>query len=155
MGKVGRSIVQAGLVVMGLGLLGLYVAVEHAGTAVGSWDFVAPLLVAGIGMGMVWVPMFEIVVGDVADHEVGSASGVLQAVQQLGMSLGVAAIGTIFFGALGAHADHTRDFLEAAQQTTLISVALVAAAVLIGFLLPKRARSGDEAWGAAPEPAMA
>ena len=106
-------------------------------------------------MGMVWVPMFEIVVGDVADHEVGSASGVLQAVQQLGMSLGVAAIGTIFFGALGARADRMRDFLDAAQQTTLISVALVAAAILIGFLLPKRARSGDEAWGAAPEPAMA
>jgi EmrB/QacA subfamily drug resistance transporter len=155
MGKVGRTVVQVGLAVMGLGLLGLYAAVEHSGTAVGSWDFVAPLLVAGIGMGMVWVPMFEIVVGDVADHEVGSASGVLQAVQQLGMSLGVAAIGTIFFGALGAHADRTRDFLEAAQQTTLITVALVAAAVLIGFLLPKRARAGDEAWGATPEPAMA
>jgi hypothetical protein len=46
-------------------------------------------------------------------------------------------------------------FLQAAQQTTLISVGLVALAVVIGFLLPRRARSGDEAWGAAPEPAMA
>jgi EmrB/QacA subfamily drug resistance transporter len=155
MGKVGRTIMQAGLVVMGLGLLGLYAAVQHAGTAVGSWDFVAPLLISGIGMGMVWVPMFEIIVGDVADHEVGSASGVLQAVQQLGMSLGVAAIGTIFFGALGSQVDRTRDFLEAAQQTTLISVGLVAVAVAIGFLLPKRARSGEEAWGAVPEPALA
>jgi MFS family permease len=155
MGKVGRTIVQVGLVVMGLGLLGLYAAVEHAGTAVGSWDLVAPLFVAGIGMGMVWVPMFEIIVGDVADHEVGSASGVLQAVQQLGMSLGVAAVGTIFFGALGTHADRTRDFLDAAQRTTLVTVGLVAVAVLIGFLLPRRARSGDEAWGAAPEPAVA
>jgi MFS family permease len=155
MGKVGRTIVQVGLVVMGLGLLGLYAAVEHAGTAVGSWDLVAPLFVAGIGMGMVWVPMFEIIVGDVADHEVGSASGVLQAVQQLGMSLGVAAVGTIFFGALGSHADHTRDFLDAAQRTTLVTVGLVAVAVLIGFLLPRRARAGDEAWGAAPEPAVA
>jgi EmrB/QacA subfamily drug resistance transporter len=155
MGKVGRTVVQAGLVVMGLGLLALYAAVQHAGTGVGSWDFVAPLLISGVGMGMVWVPMFEIIVGDVADHEVGSASGVLQAVQQMGMSLGVAVIGTIFFGALGSHADRTRDFLEAAQQTTLISVGLVAAAVALGFLLPKRARSGDEAWGAAPELAPA
>jgi EmrB/QacA subfamily drug resistance transporter len=155
MGKVGRTVVQAGLVVMGLGLLALYAAVDNAGTSVGSWDFVAPLLISGIGMGMVWVPMFEIIVGDVADHEVGSASGVLQAVQQLGMSLGVAAIGTIFFGALGSHADHTRDFLVAAQQTTLITVGLVAVAVALGFLLPKRPRSGDEAWGAAPEPAPA
>ena len=151
MSKVGRTVMQAGLVVMGLGLLALYVAVQHAGTAVGSWDFVAPLLLSGIGMGMVWVPMFEIIVGDVADHEVGSASGVLQAVQQLGMSLGVAAIGTIFFGALGTHADRTRDFLEAAQRTTLITVGLVTVAVFLGFLLPKRAR--QEQWAA--EPALA
>jgi hypothetical protein len=78
---------------------------------------------------------------------------VLQAVQQLGMSLGVAAIGTIFFGALGAEADRTRDFLEAGQLTTLITVGLVAAAALIAFLLPRRARSGEEAWS--PEPALA
>jgi hypothetical protein len=97
--------------------------------------------------------MFEIIVGDVADHEVGSASGVLQAVQQLGMSLGVAALGTIFFGVLGTHADHTRDFLEAAQRTTLITVALVAVAVVLGFLLPKRAR--EEQWSAEPAPAAA
>jgi len=94
-------------------------------------------------------------VRSIADHEVGSASGVLQAVQQLGMSLGAAGIGTIFFGALGSHADHTRDFLGAAQLTTLITVGLVAVAVAIGFLLPKRTRSGDEAWAAAPEPALA
>jgi EmrB/QacA subfamily drug resistance transporter len=155
MSKVGRTVVQAGLAVMGLGLLALYAAVAHAGTAIGSWDFVAPLLISGIGMGMVWVPMFEIIVGDVADDEVGSASGVLQAVQQLGMSLGVAAIGTIFFGSLGAHADHTRDFLDAAQRTTLVSIGLVAVAVALGFLLPKRARSGDEGWAAAPEPSVA
>jgi EmrB/QacA subfamily drug resistance transporter len=156
MHKVGRTVMQAGLVIMGLGLLALYAAVEHAGTAVGSADFVAPLLVSGIGMGMVWVPMFEIIVGDVADHEVGSASGVLQAVQQLGMSLGVAGIGTIFFGALGTHADHTRDFLEAAQQTTLITAVLVALAAALGFLLPKRARSGSGEWAAAePEPVLA
>jgi hypothetical protein len=155
MHKVGRTIMQVGLLIMGAGLVALYVAVEHAGTAVGSWDFVGPLLVAGAGMGMVWVPMFEIIVGDVADDEVGSASGVLQAVQQLGMSLGVAGIGTIFFGALGSHADRTRDFLEAAQQTTLITVGLVALAAVIGFLLPKRARSGGEAWAATPEPALA
>ena len=156
MHKVGRTVMQAGLVIMGLGLLALYAAVQHAGTAVGSADFIAPLLVSGIGMGMVWVPMFEIIVGDVADHEVGSASGVLQAVQQLGMSLGVAGIGTIFFAALGTYADHTRDFLEAAQQTTLITAVLVALAAALGFLLPKRARSGGGEWAAAePEPALA
>jgi EmrB/QacA subfamily drug resistance transporter len=140
MHKVGRTILQSGLALMGTGLIALYVSMHHAGTAVDTWDVVGPLLVSGIGMGMVWVPLFEIIVGDVADHEVGSASGVLQAVQQLGMSLGVAAIGTVFFGLLGAHADRTRDFVAAAQTTTLITVGLIAVAIVVGFLLPKQAR---------------
>jgi EmrB/QacA subfamily drug resistance transporter len=139
MHKVGRTIVQAGLAVMGIGLLALYAVLEHAGTSVGSWDIVGPMLVSGIGMGAIWVPMFEIIVGDVADHEVGSASGVLQAVQQLGMSLGIAAIGTVFFGALGSHAARA-DFVSAAELTTLITVGLIALAFVVSQLLPKQAR---------------
>jgi hypothetical protein len=155
MHKVGRTIVQAGLVVMAAGLRGLWAVLEHAGAAVGHWDLAAPLLLSGIGMGMVWVPLFEIVVGDVADHEVGSASGVLQAMQQFGMSLGVAAIGTLFFGALGTHGDRTSDFVAAAQKTTLVTVGLIGLAVLIGFLLPRNARGQDRAPFATPEPAAA
>ena len=103
---------------------------------------------------MVWVPLFEIVVGDVADHEVGSASGVLQAMQQFGMSVGVAGIGTLLFGALGARADRTSDFVAAAQQATLVTVALIALAVFVGFLLPRSARA-QEAPGWVAEPAVA
>jgi EmrB/QacA subfamily drug resistance transporter len=155
MHKLGRTILQVGLVVMGAGLLALYAVLEHAGAAVGSWDFIAPLLLSGVGMGMVWVPLFEIVVGGVADHEVGSASGVLQAMQQLGMSLGVAGVGTLFFGALGAHADRTRDFLAAAQQTLLVTVGLITLAFLVGFLLPGRARAQGATGLAVAEPATA
>jgi hypothetical protein len=138
--KLGRTILQAGLVVKGAGVFGLYLALQHAGTGVGSWDCLAPLLLAGIGMGMVFVPLFDIVLGGVDDHEVGSASGVLQAMQQLGMSLGIAGIGTLFFGLLGADADRTTDFLHAAERTTLVVVALIAAAFALAFLLPARPR---------------
>ena len=68
--------------------LALYAALHDA--SLGTADFIAPLFVAGIGIGMVFVPLFDIVLGGVEDHEVGSASGVLQAMQQLGMSLGIA-----------------------------------------------------------------
>jgi len=155
MHKVGRTIVQVGLAVMGIGLLALYVVLERAGTGIGSWDIVGPMLVSGIGMGAIWVPMFEIIVGDVADHEVGSASGVLQAVQQLGMSLGIAAIGTVFFGALGSHAVRA-DFISAAELTTLITVGLIAAAFAVSYLLPRQARRPHApADFAAAEPAPA
>jgi hypothetical protein len=137
--KLGRTILQAGLVVKGIGLVGLYLALRHAGTGIGSWDFVAPLLIAGIGMGMVFVPLFDIVLGGVDDHEVGSASSVLQAMQQLGMSLGIAGLGTLFFDLLGADADLPA-FLHAAERTTLVTAALIAAAFALAFLLPRAAR---------------
>ena len=107
---------------------------------VGAVMVVYPLLIAGVGMGMVFVPLFDIVLAGVGDHEVGSASGILQALQQLGMSVGVAGLGTLFFGLLGAHVDRAADFVAASEPTILVTVALLAAAFAIGFLLPKHAR---------------
>ena len=140
MGRLGRAVLHGGLAIKAIGVVALYVVLELAGTGVGHWHFTAPLLVAGIGMGMVFVPLFDIVLAGVADHEVGSASGVLQALQQLGMTLGVASLGTLFFGLLGSQVDRAADFVAAAGPTILVTVALLAAAFAIGFLLPKHAR---------------
>ncbi len=143
MHKLGRKVIQAGLLFMGAGLAGLLAVLESAGAGIGGWDFVAPLTVAGIGLGMVFVPLFDIVLGDVADHEVGSASGVLQSVQQLGMSLGVAVIGTVYFGVLGAGA--IEDFVAAAQVTTVVTGALTAIAFVLALALPQHARAPEGA----------
>jgi hypothetical protein len=131
--KLGRTILQAGLVVKAAGIVSLYLTLHDGG--LGSWDFAAPLFVAGIGMGMVFVPLFDIVLGGVEGHEVGSASGVLQAMQQLGMSLGIAGIGTLFFGLAG-----DGDYAGAAQRTTLVVAVLIAVALALAFLLPRAAR---------------
>jgi hypothetical protein len=52
---------------------------------------------------MLLAPLFDFVLAGVADDEVGSASGVLNAVQQLSGAIGIAAIGTVFFSALASH----------------------------------------------------
>lgn len=140
MAKLGRTVLHAGLAIKATGVVALFVVLEQAGTGVGHFHFTAPLLIAGIGMGMVFVPLFDIVLAGVGDHEVGSASGILQALQQLGMSVGVAGLGTLFFGLLGAHVDRAADFVAASEPTILVTVALLAAAFAIGFLLPKHAR---------------
>jgi EmrB/QacA subfamily drug resistance transporter len=137
MARLGRTVLHAGLVIKSVGVVALFVVLEQAGAGVGHFHFTAPLLVAGIGMGMVFVPLFDIVLAGVGDHEVGSASGILQALQQLGMSLGVAGLGTLFFGLLGSG----DDFVGASEPTILVTVVLLAAAFAIGFLLPKHARA--------------
>ncbi len=84
MGRLGRRVLHAGLVVEAVGLLGIYAVLRDAGTGVGSLDLLAPMLVGGIGMGMVFVPLFDIVMAGVEPAEMGSAAGVLKSVDGLG-----------------------------------------------------------------------
>src|SRR5581483_2769193 len=154
MAKLGRTVIQVGIVVMGVGIGWLYVAIGHAGPSVGSWSFFTPLLVAGIGMGSVFVPLFDIILGGVEDHEIGSASGVLQSVQQLGTSLGIAGVGTLLFSLIGGATSRVA-FLHAAHNTTLAVLALIAIAAVLAALLPRHARVETVDWSAAElEPAL-
>jgi EmrB/QacA subfamily drug resistance transporter len=143
MHKLGRRVLQAGLVVEAAGLLGLYAVLGGAGVTVSTLDLLAPMIVGGVGMGMVFVPLFDIVLAGVRPHEMGSASGVLQTVNSLGMAIGVAGLGAIFFGVLGTAAGHALAFVGAAQWTALVTVALLACSFAIAFRLPRRARQMD------------
>jgi predicted MFS family arabinose efflux permease len=144
MARLGRLLLHLGLAGMGTGLVILDVTLAHAGTGVSAFSLIAPLLVFGAGMGAIFSPMMDIILGDVAGSELGSASSVLAAAQQLGLSLGVAVLGTAFFGLVAAHAGPTADvlaapgsdYLDAASGTCLISLGLVGAAALLVFLLP-------------------
>jgi EmrB/QacA subfamily drug resistance transporter len=143
---VGRPILHVGLAIMAIGTTVLYVSLRSAG-GVGMADLVPGLAVFGFGMGMIFVPLFSIIMGEIDDHEVGSASGLLESLQQLGASLGVAVLATLFFGkikledggpqtamAAGRH-------LVAAQDTLLVTLVLIGAAFTVGWLLPRKARS--------------
>jgi EmrB/QacA subfamily drug resistance transporter len=155
MHKLGRTILHVGLALMALGLLGQYAMLETAGAGVDHWDLLAPNLVGGAGMGMIFVPLFDVILGAVDERELGSATGVLGSVEQLGIALGVAVLGTIFFGIAG-EADGAAAFVDAAETTSLVTVGLTALAFAAGFLLPPKPRAGGHAAPAvAPEPAPA
>jgi EmrB/QacA subfamily drug resistance transporter len=140
MNKLGRHILHIGLTVMAVGLVHLYTVFEGDGSGFSAWDLTVPLLAYGAGMGMIFVPLFDIIVGRLEDHEVGSASGLLESFQQLGASLGIAVLGTVFFGAVDTGID-VESFVGAARQVTLLTVGLTVAAFAMAFLLPKRARA--------------
>ena len=92
-------------------------------------------------MGMIFVPLFDIIVGDLGDDEIGSASGVLTSVEQLGASLGIAVLGTVFLGSVGSPLNATvPEFVGAAEIVTVIAIGLTAVTFALGFLLPKKAR---------------
>ena len=83
------------------------------------------LLVMGLGMGLIVAPLFGIIIAAVGDDEVGSASGVLNAVQQLASAIGVALLGTVFFDALGAG-----DFHHALGRTLWLDLGLTVLAIV-------------------------
>ena len=141
MTRLGRRVLHAGLVVEAAGLLGIYAVLRGAGGGVSTADLLAPMVIGGIGMGMVFVPLFDIVMAGVRPQEMGSASGVLQTVNALGMSLGIAGIGAIFFALAGGYGQHVPVYLHAAEWTALATVLLLAASFAVAFRLPRRARS--------------
>jgi EmrB/QacA subfamily drug resistance transporter len=142
---VGRPILHIGLGIMGVGTLVLYLSLHAVHESVGAFTLIPGLAVFGIGMGMIFVPLFSIIMGEIGDHEVGSASGLLESSQQLGASLGVAVLATLFFSALsaggGPHpATAVPGSLLAAERTLLVTLVMIAVAFALGWLLPRRAR---------------
>lgn len=137
----GRKVLHIGLAAMIAGVASLYAVFNLAGTSLNSWQLAAPLLVTGAGMGMVFVPMFDIIMGEIQDHEVGSASGSLESIQQLAAALGVAVLGTVFFDRFTQSGSLQANALAAIEHVSLIVLALTIVAFALAFLLPQKARS--------------
>jgi EmrB/QacA subfamily drug resistance transporter len=141
--KLGRRMLHLGLAVMGVGTVGFLLVLGSAGAGVSGWDMTGPLVVYGLGMGAIFVPLFDLILGDVRMDQLGSASGVLECVQQFGAALGVAVLGTVFLNAFGAHAPAApASAVHAALLVGGISLGLTALAFLLVFLLPRHGQQG-------------
>ncbi|MEV5328707.1 DHA2 family efflux MFS transporter permease subunit [Nonomuraea sp. NPDC052634] len=134
--KLGRGLLQIGTLVMAAGAAVLAPTIHLAGTDVSTLQLAPGLALAGIGMGLVMAPFFDIVLAGVEPHESGSASGTLTGIQQLGGAFGTAVLGTLFFHLL---ADRW-SFGSAMQLTVWVEVGLLALTFGLSYLLPRHAR---------------
>ncbi len=136
--RLGRLVISAGAAVKlaGFALIAVAVGSGH----VSSWDLVPALLVSGIGMGLVVAPLFDIILAALGDHELGSGSGVLNAVQQLAGSIGIAVLGTVFFGAIG-HGG----FAHALHAAMWVALGMLGGVFVLSFGLPRWARDPMDA----------
>ena len=136
MPRFGRAVLQGGVLVVVAGLGALAWTVTHWGTDVTSWQMAPANLLVGLGLGFVFGPLFNVILAGVDDDEVGSASGTLNAIQQLGNSIGVAVLATLFFSLL----DDGHPSPSAMSTTVLIAAALLVLTFTLSFLLPREAR---------------
>jgi EmrB/QacA subfamily drug resistance transporter len=132
--RFGRQVLAAGGVVRAAALTGLALTVAAIGTGGSPLLLVPALAVDGIGMGLLTAPLVATVVGGMDPRHAGAASGVLSTAQQVGNTIGVAAIGAIFYGAIGPQGDYAGAF-----ELSLVAVAAVCLAVAaLVQLLPGR-----------------
>ncbi len=121
---------QAPLIVVGAaGMLTGFLRLAFLAPESGYWDGAfLPLLATGLSAGLSFMPITSLVLLDVEPEHAGAASGLLQTMQQLGGSIGLAVIASVF----AAHAV-PGDFLHAASYAFGAAAALAAIA-LIGAL---------------------
>jgi hypothetical protein len=148
--RLGKGILLIGSAVFALGMLGIIGTLQAAGPDITSLQLAPALLVSGLGMGYVIAPLVNIVLGGIRQGDVGSASGVVTTMQQLGGAVGVAVIGVIFFGLLGTRVDSaTADLAPqlraslARVETTAPQSQIDAQVQLFEHCFPMRVRAKD------------
>jgi hypothetical protein len=132
------------MVAVGLSALWLVLLLVSPGDLT-SWDLLLPLLVAGTGSGLFIAPNAQFIIATVDRHEAGAASGVIATMQRVGSAIGIAIIGSVFFGTLSfptrgrpTPTDLASAFTHSATCALAVSAAFAVISFLLVFALPKR-----------------
>jgi EmrB/QacA subfamily drug resistance transporter len=130
-------IIGTGLALQAIGL-GWIAAVSTPTTP--YIDLVLPFAISGIGMGMFFAPIANIVLGTVRNVEEGQASGANNAIRELGGVFGVAVLASVFahYGGYTSHEAFTNGLTPAVW----VGAVIVAFGAVAAFAI-KRPRKGD------------
>ena len=148
---IGRRVLVLGTGLVSLGLIAVWLVLLLVPSPdLTNWDLLGPLLVAGFGGGLFIAPNVQFIVATVDPAEAGAASGVISTVQRIGAAIGIAVVGSVFFGSLTFPAgrrptadDVANAFGTSAANGLLVSAAFAVVAFLLVFTLPKQvARRG-------------
>jgi EmrB/QacA subfamily drug resistance transporter len=107
--RLGIGVLRLGLVILVAGMVAMLLTVRAVGNEPHAYQFIPAMVTCGIGLGFFVAPVINIILAGIHTEGAGSASGVLSTFQQVGGAVGVAVIGVIFFGLIGAHAADTAD----------------------------------------------
>ena len=101
-------------------------------------SLLAPFILAGTGMALVFAPAANAVLGAVRPEEAGQASGATNAIRELGGVLGVAVLASVF-ASNGSYAS-PQAFVDGMTAALPIGAAVLAAGSLAALLIPAKRR---------------
>lgn len=126
--RLGVRVLAVGCVLLIVGQLGVIGTLDWMGTGLHGWYLIPSLFVAGAGAGLFLAPVTNVILAGVKTDDAGSASGLLATAQQVGAAVGIAAVGVIFFGLLGANSSAASQSVQQELQANLSSAGVPAAA---------------------------
>ncbi|MFF3753111.1 MFS transporter [Streptomyces sp. NPDC002018] len=146
--RFGRPLVVVGLVMVTVGLAATTLAVHLVPGHGAGWAMAAPLLVAGVGSGLVIAPNQTLTLSEVPVAMAGSAGGSLQTGQRVGSAVGIAAVGSVFFAQVEPDGWPT-----AYDHGLVVAVAFVIAALVVAVADVVTGRRDRKHPPAGPRPA--
>jgi EmrB/QacA subfamily drug resistance transporter len=125
-----RLLIGPGFVLIGIGLL-----LMHGLTPQSDWTaLLAGMIVAGVGAGLVNVPLATTAVAVVEPARAGMASGVNSTFRQVGIATGIAALGAIFSHSIGAAAT-PQAFVDGLNDILVVGAAVAFASAVAALTL--------------------
>jgi EmrB/QacA subfamily drug resistance transporter len=132
----GHRIMGVGLALQAAGLA--WIAAASSPTTSYS-SLVIPFAMSGIGMGLFFAPVANVVLSAVKPREEGKASGANNAIRELGGVFGVAVLASIFTHYGGYESGET--FVNGMTPAVYVGAAIVALGSLAAFAIPRRPRA--------------
>ncbi|WP_280412790.1 MFS transporter [Nocardia asiatica] len=103
--------------------------------------YVAPFLLAGVGMGLTFAPASTIVMASAAPEDQAMASGTNNTVREVGVAMGVAVLASVFAGS-GSYLD-AQSFVDGLVPAVWVGAAIVAVGALVSLLLPRQVTAAN------------
>jgi EmrB/QacA subfamily drug resistance transporter len=98
--RIGRWVTIGGLSATVGGLLVTALVLRHSTGSGVEWAVLGPLLLAGLGGGMVTSPNLTLTLQNVPVRMAGAAGGAVQTAQRVGAAIGTATLATVFYHGL-------------------------------------------------------
>jgi MFS family permease len=136
--RYGRAVLILGSLLLVAGAAMVLVAADRLHGSDSPWAITPGLVVAGAGLGLLVVPLINVVLAAVPLQAAGGAAGLFTTSQQLGGAIGAAVIGSVFFGYLDTHS-----FTSAFMHSAPIAGAAWLGCALLCLALPRTAASEE------------
>ncbi len=146
----GKPLLALGLALQTIGLAWIALVVS---SSVSYTSLIPAFVLSGIGMGLFFVPVATVVFGSVGPDEQGVASGTNNSFRELGGTMGVAVLASVF-SAAGSFATPTA-FVDGLKPALVVGAVVLAFGTAAALLIPgRKVTATQEEAAQAPRPEL-